>query len=63
MAAESVPDGGPCAHVSYLLLPAYVSGGEGSSVASVIKTQFHSRLSDVMALSLPNCKVEDFLIM
>ena len=41
MAAESVSDGGPRDHVSYLLLLAYVSGGEGSSVASVIKTRFH----------------------
>lgn len=41
MAAESVSDGGPRAHVGYLLPPAYVSGGEGSSVASVIKTWFH----------------------
>lgn len=62
MAAESGPDGGPCAHVRYLLLPAYVSGGEGSTVASVIKTQFHSRLADVMALSPPNCEAEDFLL-
>lgn len=29
MAAESISDGGPRALVSYSLLPAYVSGGEG----------------------------------